>query len=88
MRSLKHTYVSEEFFLQSILGNSIYKDKINPDNLRYADWHGRHGSCPAIIDETDFDKIIATNKYFARKIGDGISDKLVTRIYEYVDKVI
>ena len=82
MRAMKHTHVPEEFFFQSILGNSPLKDRIVADNLRYADWNARNGSCPAYLDDTDFDKITKSNKIFARKIDDVISAGLLCKLEE------
>ena len=77
LKDLSHTKIPEEFFLQTILMNSQYKDQIVCNNLRYTDWNSRNGSTPAILDETDYDKIINSGCFFARKIDSNISMKLI-----------
>jgi len=81
----KHTHCAEEIFFQTILMNSAFKDKIVSDDLRYIDWSTRNGNCPANLDETDFEKIIASNKLFARKFELPLSAKLAERLREKID---
>ena len=83
MKDLEHTIVPEEFFFQTILANSNYCDQIVNDNLRYTDWVTRYGSRPAYLDETDIDKIIESNCFFARKIHSTISQQLVIKLKEH-----
>ncbi|KAB7788137.1 beta-1,6-N-acetylglucosaminyltransferase [Bifidobacterium cebidarum] len=80
MRSLKHTIIPEEFFFQTIIANSPYKSDIIDNDLRYVDWTYRNGSGPAILDETDYEKILSRNAFFARKIDLTISKKLIALI--------
>lgn len=81
LKSLYTCYLPEEFFFQTLFMNSAeWKDRIVSDNLRYTDWNRRNGSIPAILDETDYDDIINSGKYFARKIDTVISSKLVERL--------
>lgn len=37
--------------------NSPFKDNIVCDHLRYINWTFKNGSCPAILDEEDYEKI-------------------------------
>lgn len=80
MKRLKHTLLPEEFFFQTILMNSPYKDTIVPHNLRYTLWIEKHGSAPAILDEKDYAGIIDSNCYFARKIVMPYSKQLLNLI--------
>lgn len=80
MKDLYHTVIPEEFFFQTILMNSKYKENIVKENLRYTDWTGRNGSNPSFLDESDFDKIKNSNAFFARKIDPIISKKLINMI--------
>ena len=77
MNALTHTIIPEEFFFQTIIMNSPYKNNVVPENLRYTDWHGRNGSCPAYLDETDYEKIKKSGDFFARKIDMKISEHLL-----------
>ena len=80
MRELSHVHIPEEFFFQTILANSPMKEKIEKDNLRYTIWERKNGSSPAILDETDYDAIVASDCIFARKIDSEISAKLVEKL--------
>ena len=84
MRTLSHVTLPEEFFFQTVFWNSEFRDDIVNGNLRYTDWVKRHGSRPAILDETDIDKIKDSDCIFARKIDVNISKELIPMIEEYV----
>ncbi len=77
MKDLRHTRIPEEFFFQTILMNSKYRNQIVSNNLRYTDWTHRNGSTPAILDESDYIRIMESNCFFARKIDSSISMKLI-----------
>lgn len=81
MAKMRHITVPEEFFFQTILENSFFKSNIASNNLRYNDWSKvRHGSLPAILDESDYKKIVSGSYFFARKVDKNISKKLVNKI--------
>lgn len=84
MDDLMHTTIPEEFFFQTILMNSAFRENIVCDSLRYMDWNRRNGSCPAVLDESDFNKIKERGKYFARKIDPGISGGLINMIEDSI----
>lgn len=81
LHDLQHTLIPEEFFLQTILVNSKYKDRIVKRNLRYTDWNSRYNSSPAYLDLTDFEKIVKSRDFFARKIDSNISCDLVNAVH-------
>ncbi len=76
----KYTLCAEEFYFQTILVNSMFKNDIKNDTLRYIDWKFRNGSNPAFLDKTDFDKIKKSNVFFARKFDYKISEDLLKTI--------
>ena len=81
LKSLYTCYLPEELFFQTLFMNSPeWKDRIVYDNVRYMDWTFRNGSIPAVLDETDYDKIMASGKYFARKMDPAVSEKLMNRL--------
>lgn len=80
LAKLKHTLIPEEFFFQTILMNSRYRDMLVADPLRYTLWQSKHGSIPAILDESDYNGIVSSNCFFARKIVPTLSDKLTSMI--------
>ena len=84
MRTLSHVTLPEEFFFQTVFWNSEFRKDIVNSNLRYTDWVKRHGSRPAILDETDIDKIKESDCIFAREIDVKISKELIPMIEEYI----
>lgn len=77
---LMHTLIPEEFFFQTIIMNSPYKENVVGRNLRYTDWSGKNGSRPSFLDETDYNAIAESGDFFARKIDLKISDKLLIKV--------
>lgn len=79
--SMYHVTIPEEFYFQTILENSKFKNNIAKDNLIYNDWnHKKYGSLPAILDENDYARVVSNDYFFARKIDPKISKKLISRI--------
>ena len=70
---------SDEFVFQTILMNSIYRDRIVNENFRYIDW-SLGGANPKILDENDFSAIEKSNMLFARKVEKTKSAKLLEMI--------
>lgn len=85
--SLKNVLIPEEFYFQTILMNSNYRKNVASNNITYNYWSKeRHGSLPAILDESDFLQIKNGDYYFARKIDPYISRELVKIISEKINK--
>jgi hypothetical protein len=76
----KHTLCSEEFYFSTIVMNSPFAEKVANTNLRYIDWVARNGNNPAILDNTDLDKLLNANSFFARKFEYPQSKELLTRL--------
>ena len=62
----KYVQFPTEFFFQTILQNSIFKDRIINDNLRYIDFSSKKAN-PKVLGKEDFDKFIDSRNIFARK---------------------
>jgi hypothetical protein len=75
----KLTWAPDEFFFQTILYNSPYREKMVNDNLRYVDWSEKKPS-PKTFTVTDFACLAACGKLYARKFNEltdtAILDKL------------
>jgi hypothetical protein len=82
LNRFKYTLCAEEFYFQTLIMNSDFAAKVVNDNLRHIDWVARNGNNPAILDETDFEKLKETKAVFARKIdypqSIGLLNKLKT----------
>ena len=76
MECMKYTFCSEEIYFQTVLLNARDHRKIVNDNLRYIDWSPQRLGNPAFLDNTDYEKIIASNKLFARKFHEELSEDL------------
>lgn len=72
-------------YFQTILFNSPYLKNIINDNLRYIDWTYRRGSRPSYLDMSDYNKLITSNKIFARKFNEN-SQVLINKLYEIIKK--
>lgn len=72
--------IPEEFVFQTVLVNSPFKENINQNNLRYADWSRRNGSLPAYLDLSDLNKIVNSECFFARKIDSKIAKELLKQL--------
>lgn len=78
----KTGYCPDEFWVQTILCNSSYKERIVQDYHRYIKWEAKHGSYPAILDEEEYEQIINGDYHFIRKVDMRYSQKLMQRLIE------
>ena len=81
-KRLRFTFAPDEMYIQTLLLHSPFSKRIENDNLRYIVWEKRNGSFPSNLDETDYQKIMMSNKLFARKIEYPTSLRLVTLLKE------
>lgn len=76
-------YCPDEFWVQTILNNSEFSERIVRDYHRYIKWETQHGSYPAILDEGDFADIIKGEYHFLRKVDDRYSRGLKEKLDRY-----
>ncbi len=74
------TFASDEVYVQTLLMNSPLRPTLVNRLLRYIVWENRNGSCPAVLDETDFPAIEAADAFFARKVDSHLSAGLIARV--------
>ena len=77
---IKWCFIPEEFFFQTIIMNSPYKDTVCNNNYRYALWEKKHGTQPGILDMNDYENIIESKAFFARKMDWNISKELIKKL--------
>ena len=65
---LEDTFVPDELYVQTLLLNSGLRDTLVNDNLRYILWENRNGACPAVLDETDADAVLASAQLIGGKL--------------------
>lgn len=80
LKRLKHTFCAEEIYFQTVVMNSENASRVVKNNLRFIIWEKRHGSIPAILDETDFDNIMEAEAFFIRKLEFPISSRLLEMV--------
>lgn len=80
LNRFKHTLCSEEFYFQTIIMNSSFANNVKNNSLRHIDWVARNGNNPAILDETDYEKIVKSNAFFARKFEYPLSVGVLNKI--------
>ena len=79
----KYVWGADEFFFSTIVYNSPFKEKIK-ENLTFVDWETEHDGHPKTFKVEDYDKIIQSNKLFARKFDKNIDQKIIQRIKEKI----
>ncbi len=84
LNRFKFTLCSEEFYFQTIIINSKFVDKVVNKNLRFIDWVARNGNNPAILDETDYKKVMSSDAFFARKFDYPYSKLLIVKIIDFL----
>jgi len=82
VKYFQFTWGSDEIFFQTILYNSPYKEQMVNDNLRYIDW-SLGSARPKNLTVADFDKLVSSNKLFARKFNREIDAEVI----ELLDKI-
>ncbi len=67
-RFMKKTIHADEIFFQTIVMNSIFKDRTLHNNFRFVKWIKTKGTAnPSVLVKTDFQEIVNSQKHFARK---------------------
>jgi hypothetical protein len=82
-RYFKRAHISDELYFQTILLNSSHRSTIVNDNHRYIDW-SRPDESPAVMRLDDLDRMLKSNKLFARKFDETIESEIL----DTIDKVI
>ncbi len=79
---------ADELFVQTLVyGSKFYKNVISKKNddyiaiKRYVDW--RRGR-PYTFRSADFDELINSNCFFARKFSSAVDKEIIDKIYDYV----
>ena len=69
IRFFKYSWAPDEFFFQSILYNSPYRDELINDNLRHIVWEEGKAS-PKTMTPQDIPTLMQSGKFFARKFDE------------------
>ena len=82
----KHFFKSfciDELFLQTLVRNSKYKNRVTNKNLRLIDWER---GTPYTFTQEDYDMIISSGMMVARKFNEKKDMKIVNQIVSYVER--
>lgn len=85
LNRFKHTFCSEEFYFPTVVMNSHLKVEVINNSLRHIDWIARNGNNPAILDESDYQKLTRSDAFFARKFEYPHSEGLLNELKSYLD---
>ena len=89
----QHTICADELFLQTLVYNSLFKNKLYYDKMdenyiacmRFIDWHREDcTSSPHTWRSSDYDELISSNYLFARKFDSKIDKSIIDKIYNFV----
>lgn len=79
----RYTMVPDECFFQTILANNPDLKLCN-DNLRYIAWEPPY---PAIMQTQDFDRLIGSDKFFARKFDITVDADILDRLDHHMESL-
>jgi Core-2/I-Branching enzyme len=82
-RYFRYCWGADEFIFSTILYNSRFKPSIK-NNMVYVDWTGQTQGHPRILNSSDFDKLKASDKLFARKFD----MQLYPEIFDLLESLI
>ncbi len=86
---IKFTSCIDEILFQSILCNSPFKNKIVNNAYRYIDWSehkaGKNKGNPNILKTCDFDKLINSGCFFARKFDIAYDEHILDMLDAKID---
>ena len=68
LKKLKYSRATDEIWIQSIIMNSPFKEKVINDDIRYIDWT-TGPDFPKTLNSEDFPMLMASNSLFARKFN-------------------
>ena len=78
----RFTHVAEEVFLQTMLVNEFPSERLVNNPLRYTVWEGME-SGPRVLAENDFENVVRSGAFFARKTEEPVSKSLMDQLDAY-----
>lgn len=83
----KNSWLIDEIFIQStIVKNEKFQNRLALTNKRKIKWLGEKAAHPYTWRETDFNELINSKAFFARKFDENIDKKIIDKIYNVVKK--
>lgn len=89
LKQFRHTFIPDEFFVQTVFINSPFKNKLyhkEPDNstlanMRYMDWERGY---PYTFTAEDFDEVTQSGCNFARKFSSSTDTEIINKLYSRI----
>lgn len=86
MKYMGYSIGGDEVFVQTVIMNSPYADTVVNDNLRYIDWSDSdQPGAPKTFTMKDYDTIVNSGKFFARKFDQNKDLGVIHRLYSNLD---
>jgi len=84
-----HTVCGDEFFVATVLRNShywsnVYKYEDVRGHMRYIDWENGSGNSPKILVVDDFDKLVQSGMFWARKFDENVDKEIINKVFTHV----
>jgi hypothetical protein len=79
IEGFRSTTCSDEHFIQTLLMNSPFKDRVARENITYIDWSEGNPN-PKILTIDDYSKLKNSTKLFARKFDIDIDANIINKI--------
>lgn len=77
--ALKYCWATDEFVIPSLIMNSVFKDTVINNNLRYIDWSEGKAS-PKLLGIADFTALKNSNDFYARKFDTDFDENILNKI--------
>ncbi|MBN8702666.1 MAG: hypothetical protein J0M08_06350 [Bacteroidetes bacterium] len=85
LQRFKYTSTADEIFIQTILLNSAFADKITNDDLRYINW-ATGPEYPKILRDEDYTLLTnAPSKFFGRKFDCQIDNTIIEKLQQKIN---
>ena len=76
-RHFRFSLCADEIFLQTIVMNSLFRDRVEPLSTRFIDWDRGN---PYVFKTADYEQLAASPKLFARKFDETKDNEIILRI--------
>ena len=83
----KYCWGADEFIFSTTLYNSHFRERVK-DNLVYVDWTGKAVGHPKLLVEDDYEKLVASEKLFARKFDMDIDDRILFKLEKFIGRMV
>jgi hypothetical protein len=84
LKFYRYAISPNEMFIHTVVMNSHLKETVVNDNLRYIDWSSNLPH-PAILTKEDFERLMSSDKLFARKFDSTIDSEVLDLIDKDLD---